>query len=142
MGTTAILLPESARFRHETGASSYRSVSETREPLRRTFDTAADLYEAARPSYPEELFNDLVALAELEPGSRLLEIGCATGKATRPLLERGFSVVCVEMGTQLAEKARGNLPAFQLRFTSRRSRDGRPRLKLSTSSTPRRLGTG
>jgi SAM-dependent methyltransferase len=38
-----------------------------------------------------------------------LEIGCATGKATRPLLERGFSVVCVEMGAQLAERAHRNL---------------------------------
>jgi hypothetical protein len=38
-------------------------VSDTREPLRRTLDTAADLYEAARTSYPEELFDDLVALA-------------------------------------------------------------------------------
>jgi hypothetical protein len=78
-----------------------RAVSETREPLRRTFDTAADLYEAARPSYPDELFDDLVELAALEPGDRLLEIGCATGKATRSLLERGFSVVCVELGAQL-----------------------------------------
>jgi SAM-dependent methyltransferase len=84
-------------------------VSETREPLRWTFDRAADLYEAARPSYPTELFDDLVELAELEPGDRLLEVGCATGKATRPLLERGFSVVCVEMGAQLAERARHNL---------------------------------
>jgi SAM-dependent methyltransferase len=84
-------------------------VSETREPLRRTFDSAADLYEAARPSYPTELFDDLVELAELKPGDRLLEIGCATGKATRVLLERGFSVVCVEMGAQLAEHARRNL---------------------------------
>jgi SAM-dependent methyltransferase len=87
-------------------------VSERREPLRRTFDTAADLYEAARPSYPEELFDDLVALAALEPGARLLEIGCATGKATRSLLERDFSVVCVEMGAQLAERARRNLAGF------------------------------
>jgi SAM-dependent methyltransferase len=84
-------------------------VSETREPLRRTFDSAADLYEAARPSYPTELFDDLVELAGLKPGDRLLEIGCATGKATRVLLERGFSVVCVEMGAQLAEHARRNL---------------------------------
>jgi SAM-dependent methyltransferase len=86
-----------------------RRVSETREPLRRTFDSAADLYEAARPSYPNELFDDLVELTKLKPGDRLLEIGCATGKATRPLLERGFSVVCVEMGAQLAERARRNL---------------------------------
>jgi SAM-dependent methyltransferase len=82
---------------------------ETREPLRRTFDSAADLYDAARPEYPERLFDDLVELAALEPGDRLLEIGCATGKATRPLLARGFSVVCVELGAQLAEKARQDL---------------------------------
>ena len=83
--------------------------SRHREPLRRTFDTAADLYDTARPSYPEELFDDLVELARLEPGDRLLEIGCATGKATRSLLERGFSVVCVEMGAKLAERARRDL---------------------------------
>ena len=81
----------------------------TRETLRQTFETVPDLYDAARPSYPPELFDDLVALAGLEPGARLLEIGCATGKATRPLLERGFSVVCVELGAQLAERARRNL---------------------------------
>jgi SAM-dependent methyltransferase len=82
---------------------------QTREPLRRTFDSAADLYDAARPEYPDRLFDDLVELAELDPGARLLEIGCATGKATRPLLTRGFSVVCVELGAQLAERARRNL---------------------------------
>jgi SAM-dependent methyltransferase len=42
----------------------------------------------------------------------LLEIGCATGKATRPLLERGLSVACVELGPQLAERARANLAGF------------------------------
>jgi len=85
---------------------------EARDPLRRTFDSAAELYDAARPNYPDELFDDLIALAELEPGARLLEIGCATGKATRPFLERGFPVVCVELGAQLAERARQNLANF------------------------------
>jgi SAM-dependent methyltransferase len=89
-------------------------VSDTRKPLRLTFDSAADLYDAARPSYPTELLDDLVDLADLKPGDRLLEIGCATGKATRPLLERGFSVVCVEMGARLAERAPRNLAGFQV----------------------------
>jgi SAM-dependent methyltransferase len=89
-----------------------RRIGERREPLRRTFDSAADLYDSARPGYPDELFDDLVEMAGLERGARLLEIGCATGKATRPWLERGFSVVCVELGAQLAEKARQNLAAF------------------------------
>lgn len=87
-------------------------MSEGRDRLRRAFDTVADLYEAVRPSYPEELFDDLVSLAGLEPGARLLEIGCATGTATRPLLERAFSIVCIEMGGQLARRARRNLVGF------------------------------
>jgi SAM-dependent methyltransferase len=87
-------------------------VSEKRETLRCTFDSAADLYDAVRPVYPEELFDDLVALAEIQPGACLLEIGCATGKATRPMLERGFPVVCIEIGPQLATRARTNLADF------------------------------
>jgi SAM-dependent methyltransferase len=83
-----------------------------REPLRRTFETIADRYDAARPDYPSELFDDVVSLAGLDAGARLLEIGCATGKATRPFLERGFSVTCVELGAQLAERARTNLAGF------------------------------
>jgi SAM-dependent methyltransferase len=91
---------------------TWRPSDEAREPLRRTFDSAAALYDAARPDYPQELFDDLIQLAGLVPGSRLLEIGCATGKATRPLLARGFSVVCVELGADLAERGRRNLAGF------------------------------
>jgi SAM-dependent methyltransferase len=89
-----------------------RRVSDGGERLRETFDTAAERYEAARPSYPEELIEDLVRLADLHPGDRLLEVGCGTGKATRPLAERGFSILCVEMGPHLAEQARRNLAGF------------------------------
>jgi SAM-dependent methyltransferase len=84
-------------------------VPDERELLRRTFDTVANRYESARPAYPGELYDDLVALAALAPGARLLEIGSATGKATRPLLERGFQIVCVELGPRLAAEARRNL---------------------------------
>ena len=67
------------------------------------FDAAADRYDDARPEYPDEVLDDLVALA---PGERALEIGCATGKATRPLIARGFRVTCVERGPALAARAR------------------------------------
>jgi SAM-dependent methyltransferase len=89
-------------------------LDEVPAQLGRTFDAAADLYDSARPEYPAELFDDLVRLADLRPGDRLLEIGCATGKASRPLLKRGFSVVCVEPGPQLAARARMTLGAFPL----------------------------
>src|SRR3954470_12336222 len=84
-------------------------AEDRREPLRQTFESAAELYDAARPDYPPELFDDVVALAGLEPGARLLESACAPGKPRRPSPERGFPVVCVELGAQLGERARRNL---------------------------------
>ena len=65
-------------------------TDEDRERLRQTFDAAAARYDRVRPEYPEALFDDLVALAGLTPGDHLLEVGCATGKATRPLARRGY----------------------------------------------------
>lgn len=83
-----------------------------RDDLKRTFDQAALLYDRARPEYPEELFDGLLELTGLEPGARLLEVGCGTGKATRPLAARGYSVTCVELGARLADVARESLAAF------------------------------
>src|SRR5271165_4236731 len=85
------------------------STANDREVLRRTFERAAPLYHRARPDYPDELFDDLVREAKLPPGERLLEIGCATGKATLPLARRGFCLTGVELGTALAAQARHNL---------------------------------
>jgi SAM-dependent methyltransferase len=87
-------------------------VTADRLALRATFDSAAHLYQQARPDYPEELYHDLMRLAGLRPRDRLLEIGCATGKATIPLARRGFRITCVEIGAGLAAAARQNLAGF------------------------------
>ena len=83
-----------------------------RERLRVTFDSAAALYQEARPEYPEALYQALVSAAALGPGSTALEVGCATGKATLPLARRGLAVTCLEIGAGLAAEARRNLAAF------------------------------
>lgn len=85
-----------------------------RELLRTTFGTVAELYDRARPDYPAEVFDDLVALARLEPGSRVLEIGPGTGKATADLVRRGLSVTGVELSAELAEVARRNVPEAEI----------------------------
>lgn len=92
--------------------SHHAGVTEERERLRRTFDSAADLYGTARPDYPIEIYDDLVRLADLRHGDRLLEIGCATGKATVPLARLGFAITCIESGDNLAIVARRNLEPF------------------------------
>jgi SAM-dependent methyltransferase len=82
----------------------------TQEPyagLATTFDTAAELYERARPDYPRQLFADLAMSTGLRTaGARVLEVGTGTGQATRGLLERGWSLVTLEPGRELATVAR------------------------------------
>ncbi len=87
-------------------------MSEDRERLRVTFDEEALLYDRARPEYPKALFDDLVSLSGIPPGGRVLEIGCGTGKSTLPLAQRGYSILCIELGANLAAVAQRNLAAF------------------------------
>jgi SAM-dependent methyltransferase len=83
-----------------------------RERLRNTFGAAAASYQKSRPEYPRELFDDLVKTTGLRQGADLLEIGCATGKATFPLARLGFRITCVELSAALAAEARRNLEEF------------------------------
>ena len=88
-------------------------TTDGRERLRRTFDTVAARYHAARPGYPGALYDTLISLARLAPDQdEILEIGCGTGKATTPLARRGFRITAVELGAALAAEARRNLAAF------------------------------
>jgi SAM-dependent methyltransferase len=80
--------------------------------LRQMFEEVPELYDRARPTYPPELFDDLASLGGIPEGGRILELGPGTGKATRSLAERGFEIVSVEMGEDLAALARRNLAVF------------------------------
>ncbi|MYT99357.1 MULTISPECIES: class I SAM-dependent methyltransferase [unclassified Streptomyces] len=80
-----------------------------RESLARTFDEDAELYDRARPGYPPRLYEDLGRLAGAGPGSRVLEMGCGTGRATVPLAARGCRVTAVDAGPRMAALARRNL---------------------------------
>jgi SAM-dependent methyltransferase len=71
-----------------------------------------ELYDRARPAYPTQVLDDLVALAQLPAAAHLLEIGCGTGQATLPLAERGYAITCVELGERLAAIARRKLAGF------------------------------
>jgi SAM-dependent methyltransferase len=70
------------------------------------FDEVADLYDRARPGYPDALIDDAIVLAGVGPAGRVLEIGSGTGKATDAFVRRGLRVVCIEPGPSLARVAR------------------------------------
>jgi SAM-dependent methyltransferase len=77
-----------------------------------TFDRVADVYDARRPVYPAALFADLRGEGRLVGGTHVLEVGCGTGQATRVLAGLGCVVQCVELGADLAARARTNLAAY------------------------------
>ncbi len=82
---------------------------------RLVFGEDPDLYDQARPSYPEALLDDVVEL--VGPSARALDIGCGTGKATVLLANRGLSGVGVEADPAMAQLARRNLasrPAWRI----------------------------
>ncbi|MFC7642156.1 class I SAM-dependent methyltransferase [Streptosporangium lutulentum] len=80
--------------------------------LRATFDKAADIYQDARPDYPDELYSDLLAITKVTPSQHLLEVGCGPGKATPPLARMGFPITAIELGPALAAEARHRLAGF------------------------------
>ncbi len=71
-----------------------------------------ELYDRVRPTYPDELFADLVAITGMDERSSLLEVGCGTGQATRSLAALGCSVTAIEPGAGMAGLARQRLAAF------------------------------
>lgn len=82
-----------------------------------SFDKVAQEYDTFRPTYPRELVDGVVELACLPSSAKILEVGSGTGKATRLFAERGYSILCIEPGTQLATVASRGLKDFpQVQF--------------------------
>jgi SAM-dependent methyltransferase len=67
-----------------------------------SFGGVAELYDRARPSYPPELIQALLA----EDAPRVLDVGCGTGIAGALLAARSSEVLGVEIDPRMAEIAR------------------------------------
>jgi SAM-dependent methyltransferase len=66
------------------------------------FGSIAQMYDRFRPTYPDDLIDDLAALHP----SQVLDVGCGTGKAAAALVRRGLPVLGVEPDERMAGVAR------------------------------------
>jgi 2-polyprenyl-3-methyl-5-hydroxy-6-metoxy-1,4-benzoquinol methylase len=70
----------------------------------RLFDREAERYDRCRPRYPDVVID--VLLGAEPSGLEVLDVGCGTGIAARPMAERGARILGVELAPRMAEIAR------------------------------------
>ena len=83
---------------------------------RALFDDVAELYDATRQSYPNEIVEEIVRTAELEPGLPVLEIGCGTGQLTRRLAGRGLDITAIDIGPGMIAGSKRNVADPKVAF--------------------------
>jgi SAM-dependent methyltransferase len=96
-----------------------------------SFDSVAQSYDQVRPRYPEALFDVLLKIARLPRNARILDVGAGSGNATLPFAARGFDIVALEPGAELAQLARRKLAAYPNATVHRVSFE---RARLATAS--------
>ena len=74
------------------------------------FDAAASHYDAARPSYPAPLFDELETRTGPLADQLVLDCGAGTGIASRQLAERGARVVSLDIGEEMLRLALARSP--------------------------------
>lgn len=68
------------------------------------FNDVPKEYDKFRPSYPRELFADIIEYSKIHKNSSILEIGCGTGQATQGFVNIGYkNIICIELGKNLAD---------------------------------------
>jgi SAM-dependent methyltransferase len=86
-------------------------------PRRAPFTALADVYDAIMQDVPYDAWCEFV-LREVGRrgwrGRRLLDVGCGTGNATAPMVERGFEVVALDASAAMADRARSKCPRAQV----------------------------
>jgi ubiquinone/menaquinone biosynthesis C-methylase UbiE len=75
------------------------------------FDEVAEEYDAVRSGYPDELLDAAIAEGDLAEGSRVVEVGCGTGKLTEGLIARGLRVEAIDPGPSMVAMARRRVGA-------------------------------
>ena len=94
----------------ETGQGKRISRVEWHDGNVQSFDSAADQYDAARPSYPGGIYDILEALLGGLATKVVGDGGAGTGVVSRQLLEEGAVVIAFDPGREMLRRALARTP--------------------------------
>jgi ubiquinone/menaquinone biosynthesis C-methylase UbiE len=101
------------------------------------FAAAAARYDRYRLAYPDRLIGRVAALAGLEAGDRVLDLGCGTGMLAIAFARAGLAVTAMDPEPEMLEQARANVQSAGVTVTWRQGGSG----DLDISMGPYRLVT-
>ncbi len=78
------------------------------------FGSAAEVYERARPGYPDDAVAFLADRLELRAGRTVLDLAAGTGKLTRRLVPTGARVVAVEPVAEMRAQLERLVPGAEI----------------------------
>jgi SAM-dependent methyltransferase len=81
-------------------------MSDMRHARARGFDAWAGEYDRFRPSYPEQLFDEIQRRLELSDRPQVVDLGAGTGRASLAMAELGWRVTAVEPGRAMLDVLR------------------------------------
>jgi len=87
------------------------------------FNQTADYYDKFRPSYPRDIIDALIKETGIKEGSKLLEIGAGSGKATELFIDKEFNILCIEPGDDLVKIGNKRFEGRSIRFETARFED-------------------
>jgi SAM-dependent methyltransferase len=79
-----------------------------------SFDAAADVYDRARPGYPDAVLDAIRRRLDLRPGRTVADLGAGTGKLTRGLVATGATVIAVEPVAGMRRELTRRLPDIEV----------------------------
>jgi SAM-dependent methyltransferase len=85
-----------------------------------TFRASAEVYDRLVGRYGPSLAAELIDFAQVEPGMRVLDVGCGPGALTAALADRvgGANVSAVDPSEPFVEACRARLPGVQVEVAS------------------------
>ena len=108
-------------------------MSFERKPQSLVFGEVAEVYHRYRPGYPDELFEWILTTCQTLTTDLIVDVGCGTGKASAPLIARGYEILGLEPDPAMASIALRELQESGLFSIEEATLDGWP-------GTPRKAG--